>query len=63
MTCKHCGVSIMDDGQGDWKHIGPGGYPGLYRCQADGVEYGHLAEPVGTPCRAESPNPCLGAFR
>lgn len=54
--CVHCGAPVGPDGQGDWVHE-----RGLYRCQSPNVAYGHLAHPAGVPCRADGPNPCLGA--
>lgn len=57
--CAHCGEAVEATERGDdWIH-----HTRLYRCQSKDVEYGHLAHPVGTPCRAVGPNPCLGAFR
>jgi hypothetical protein len=53
--CKHCGVPVVPRGD-SWVH----GH-GLYRCQSTSVPYGHNAEPIGQPCRADGPNPCLGA--
>jgi hypothetical protein len=41
----------------DWIHAN-----NLHRCQSPDVAYGHLAHPAGVPCRADGPNPCLGAF-
>lgn len=54
-ACAHCGAAVrpVDD---DWIHA-----HGLYRCQSSTVAYGHLAHPPGVPCRADGPNPCLGA--
>lgn len=55
LTCVHCGVEVS--GQGDsWVHV-----TGLSRCQSPAVPYGHLAHPADVPCRADGPNPCLGA--
>jgi hypothetical protein len=59
VKCKHCGVELKNpENTNGWLHI-----TGLGRCQSPDVEYGHLAEPEGSPCRADGPNPCLGAFR
>jgi len=54
--CTHCDAEVRPTDQGDWIHA-----HGLYRCQASVVAYGHLAHPAGVPCRADGPNPCLGA--
>lgn len=51
--CKHCRQLI--DRDGDWFHVDSG----LHRCELE--PYGYHAEPVGTPCRAGGPNPCVGA--
>lgn len=56
-TCVHCGAEVKPDGHDDWIHA-----RGLYRCQSPDVTYGHLAHPAGVPCRADGPNPCLGAM-
>lgn len=55
--CVHCGAGVRPDGGGDWIHR-----HGLYRCQSSDVAYGHLAHPANVPCRADGPNPCLGAI-
>lgn len=68
-TCVHCGAEVLppeqDDwidahsryrSQGDWIHA-----HGRFRCQSPSVAYGHLAHPATVPCRADGPNPCLGA--
>jgi hypothetical protein len=58
MMCKHCGIEVAPmPAPGSWKHVATN----LGRCQDPAVEYGHLAEPVGVPCRADGPNPCLGS--
>lgn len=53
--CVHCGVPVKAAAD-DWIHE-----HGLYRCQSPDVAYGHLAHPASVPCRADGPNPCLGA--
>jgi len=55
--CKHCGRGLIWAGN-DWMHDNH-----LGRCQSPDVPYGHLAEQIGEPCRADGPNPCLGAFK
>jgi hypothetical protein len=57
MICVHCGEPVKQTAD-SWIHE-----CGLYRCQSPDVEYGHLAHPEGVPCRADGPNPCLGAFK
>ncbi len=59
-TCIHCGAPVVDR-DGWWSHAAANGSPGLARCQHPNVAYGHLAHPAGVPCRADGPNPCLGA--
>jgi hypothetical protein len=54
-TCVHCGEETRPAGD-SWRHL-----HGLYRCQSPDVACGHLAHPVGVPCRADGPNPCLGS--
>jgi hypothetical protein len=56
MECVHCGESVRKTIQGSWTHE-----HGLFRCQSSDVEYGHLAHPENVSCRADGPNPCLGA--
>ncbi len=57
MADKTMSVSLtLPTDHGDWIHA-----RGLHRCQSPDVRYGHLAHPEGTPCRADGPNPCLGA--
>lgn len=58
-ACKHCGEPLKAGGTPErgWQHS-----TGLSRCQSPDAPYGHLAEPIGQPCRADGPNPCLGAF-
>ncbi|QPL15282.1 hypothetical protein [Mycobacterium phage Kashi_BG2] len=59
--CKHCGEQIAAVASSrDYVHI-EGDHAGKHRCAIE--PYGFLAEPVGTPCRADGPNPCLGADR
>jgi hypothetical protein len=55
VPCVHCGAPVRPAND-DWIHA-----HGLYRCQSSAVAYGHLAHPAGVPCRADGPNPCLGA--
>lgn len=58
--CKHCDDQIQrsDKAGGDYLHT-TGHYAGRHNCATD--PYGYHAEPVDTPCRADGPNPCLGA--
>jgi hypothetical protein len=57
-VCVHCGAPVRATERGDdWIHAN-----NLHRCQSPDVAYGHLAHPAGVPCRADGPNPCLGAF-
>lgn len=56
-SCVHCHEQIFLRGSGNWVH-----HHGLGRCQSRVVPYGHLAHPASVPCRAEQPNPCLGAL-
>lgn len=57
--CKHCEDLIQrsDKAGGDYLHT-TGHYEGRHNCATD--PYGYHAEPVGTPCRADGPNPCRG---
>ena len=55
-NCTHCGVGVVSTPGGDWSHV-----THLSRCQSPDVPYSHLAHPSDVPCRAQSPNPCLGA--
>lgn len=58
--CKHCSDLIQRSpkASGDYLHV-TGDYAGKHNCATK--RYGYHAEPVGTPCRADGPNPCLGA--
>lgn len=60
LYCKHCGDELMP-AYNEHVEWGPHASTHLWRCQDPNIAYGHLAEPVGTPCRADGPNPCLGA--
>lgn len=53
--CVHCVEPVRLVGV-YWIHL-----HGLARCQSPIVPYGHLAHPADVPCRADGPNPCLGA--
>jgi hypothetical protein len=57
LPCAHCPDAI-EEREGHWTHK-----HGRTRCQSPDVEYGHLAHPASVPCRADGPNPCLGASR
>lgn len=62
--CVHCGDPVADT-EGGWTHArrAPDGsvHAGKVRYRSPTVAYGHLAHPVEVPCRADGPNPCLGA--
>lgn len=64
LPCVHCGEPVTHAGS-FWTHarIAPDGsiHTGKSRCQSPSVTYGHLAHPADVPCRADGPNPCLGA--
>lgn len=58
LRCKHCHTVLTETRPGHHKHA----ETGLYTCLGDSIEYGFQAEPEGTPCRSEQPNPCRGSF-
>lgn len=65
-VCVHCGDMVTNPPPGDWwahARRAPDGtlHTGKSRCQSPNVAYGHLAHPADVPCRADGPNPCLGA--
>ncbi len=64
-TCVHCDELVIDASYWVHAHRAPDGsvHPGMSRCQSPDVAYGHLAHPADVPCRADGPNPCLGATK
>ena len=65
--CVHCGDMVTNPPPGDWwthaRRASDGTlHTGKSRCQSPEVAYGHLAHPADVPCRADGPNPCLGAL-